>query len=475
VNEPLFAVVGHVNRGKSSIVSTLAADESVAIDAQPGTTRRNHSYPLRVAGELLYTLVDTPGFERARHALAWLRERETRAAERPALLRRFVAEHSASGEFPQECELLRPILAGGAILYVVDGSVPLSAASEAEIEILRWTGQPRMALINPIGPQDHGAEWRAVLGQSFSLVRTFHAQQADLAARLELLRALGELVPEWRAALERALAALLADRAASLRECAGLIADALAELVSACEEQRLGPEEPIEPRRGPLAERLLERLRRREQQLRADVRRVYLRAQLEVHQPDLERVDEDLFATDSWNRLGLSRVQLALGGGAAGALFGGGIDVALGGSSLLAGAALGGALGVVSTLWAWQQLAQVRVFGAPFGGRLLRAGPVRDPNFAWVVLDRALILHAGVAQRAHARRTPLQLAGASSAVRELPASERARLGRRFERLRRLPGPAELDELRQELARDIEAILRHAEPLYAGVTRSEEPP
>ena len=36
---PLFAIVGHPNKGKSSIVSTLAQDESVTISPIPGTTR----------------------------------------------------------------------------------------------------------------------------------------------------------------------------------------------------------------------------------------------------------------------------------------------------------------------------------------------------------------------------------------------------------------------------------------------------
>ena len=101
------------------------------------------------------TLVDTPGFEQARHALAWLREREGSAAERPDVVRDFVGEFQSSGRYPEECELLRPVLEGAGILYVVDGARPYSPEYEAEMEILRWTGQPRMALINRIGERDH--------------------------------------------------------------------------------------------------------------------------------------------------------------------------------------------------------------------------------------------------------------------------------------------------------------------------------
>ena len=70
---PAFAVVGHPNKGKSSIVSTLASDDSVSISPEPGTTTQCRRFPMTVDGEELYALVDTPGFQRARRALDWMR------------------------------------------------------------------------------------------------------------------------------------------------------------------------------------------------------------------------------------------------------------------------------------------------------------------------------------------------------------------------------------------------------------------
>lgn len=58
---PVFAVVGHPNKGKSSIVATLSQNDAIAIALEPGTTRARQDYPLSVDGEKLYTLVDTPG------------------------------------------------------------------------------------------------------------------------------------------------------------------------------------------------------------------------------------------------------------------------------------------------------------------------------------------------------------------------------------------------------------------------------
>ena len=66
---PTFAVVGQPNKGKSSIVATLAEDEQIAIAPAPGTTRQAQRHVLKVDGEALYALVDTPGFPAGpRHA-----------------------------------------------------------------------------------------------------------------------------------------------------------------------------------------------------------------------------------------------------------------------------------------------------------------------------------------------------------------------------------------------------------------------
>ncbi|PZN31590.1 MAG: hypothetical protein DIU71_09565, partial [Proteobacteria bacterium] len=91
---PTFAIVGHPNKGKSSIVATLAEDESVAISPDPGTTRKARGYRMRIDGQVLYELVDTPGFQRPRRVLAWLEEHERGADARAAVVAEFVAAHA---------------------------------------------------------------------------------------------------------------------------------------------------------------------------------------------------------------------------------------------------------------------------------------------------------------------------------------------------------------------------------------------
>ena len=91
---PTFAVVGHPNKGKSSIVATLAEDDRLAISPTPGTTRRAMPHSFSIDGQPQYVLIDTPGFQRAAEVLEWLEARATTASARPALVARFLEEHA---------------------------------------------------------------------------------------------------------------------------------------------------------------------------------------------------------------------------------------------------------------------------------------------------------------------------------------------------------------------------------------------
>ena len=144
---------------------------------------------MRLDGEVLYELIDTPGFQRARETLAWLEAHDRGAGAARSRGRASSSQaHANDPRFHDECELLKPIVEGAGILYVVDGSRPYGRQYEAEMEVLRWTGRPRMALINLISAGDHVEEWRAALAQYFSIVRVFDAVRADFGKRIELLR-----------------------------------------------------------------------------------------------------------------------------------------------------------------------------------------------------------------------------------------------------------------------------------------------
>ena len=434
---PRFAIVGHPNKGKSSIVATLAEDDAVAISPHPGTTTQSRAYPMRLDGETLYELVDTPGFQRARETLAWLEAHDRGAGERAAVVREFVAAHAADARFRDECELLKPIVDGAGILYVVDGSRPYGRQYEAEMEVLRWTGRPRMALINLISAGDHVEEWRAALGQYFSIVRVFDAVRADFGKRIDLLRSFGAIDESWAAPLIRAADALHADRERRRRRAAAEIGELLVDSLSATIAVPLKSAEADEPALTSGRGKLQERVRRRERDARSSVQEIYRHGALAIEDSTAAYLVADVFSAQSFSVFGLSAAQLALTGAASGAVAGTLIDVALGGASLLLGAGIGAAIGAAGTLAGAGRLAKVRVLGQPVGGYELRVGPITDPNFPWVLLSRALLHAKLVAERNHARRESLALdarAGAHLAD-EIHGEQRHRLEDVFRRLR----------------------------------------
>ncbi|MDQ7050990.1 MAG: GTPase domain-containing protein [Enterobacterales bacterium] len=77
-----FAVVGHPNKGKSSIVSTLAKNDNVAISRRSGTTTHSHYFKIDT-GNAGFELIDTPGFQRPQKVLQWLKQKSPQCRSTP--------------------------------------------------------------------------------------------------------------------------------------------------------------------------------------------------------------------------------------------------------------------------------------------------------------------------------------------------------------------------------------------------------
>jgi len=289
---------------------------------------------------------------------------------------------------------------------------------------------------------------------------------------------LRELADDWRPALDRAVEALDQDHERARRRSSEALADALVDMLTHVETLQLQPDEEPEPHRVGLSERFYAALREREQRLRGELRDIYAHRNLEVEEGRLEAGCDDLFDLSTWSRIGLSRSQIASGGGAAGAALGGTIDLAAGGASLLLGTALGAAAGAASSWWAFDRLAGVKVLGAHLAGPLLKIGPLASRAFPWVVLGRALAFQSIVSTHAHAARGAVR-SDAESAERRLDGlapQTRSALTRIWERLRKTPSASEINGLRGELAHRLDEYLVESERSEAGERDiAENPP
>ena len=89
-----FAVVGHPNKGKSSIVSTLSRNDAIAVSNRSGTTTVSDEYEVRIANAS-YTLIDTPGFQRPRQLLKTISSLANDASQRADAIRSFLSDPSS--------------------------------------------------------------------------------------------------------------------------------------------------------------------------------------------------------------------------------------------------------------------------------------------------------------------------------------------------------------------------------------------
>ena len=413
---PVIAIIGDVNHGKSSVVATLAEDDSVAIGAFPTTT---HCQRFRVRD--LLEFVDTPGFQNAREALLELKDAGTRSEPLP-VFREFVERHQTDRFFVHECRLFEPVLDGASLLYVVDVAQPLEPRHEAEMEILRLTAAPRIALLNQTGEPRYRLAWEARLRQNFSAVVEFNAHHADYANRLALLEALATVDPAGKPKLRAAIAILQRDRDDKLDTAARIIIDLLADLLPFRHVEALRDPLRIAAQRHEIEERFRDRLIQRETAAHRELVRAFLHRRVAMGGEGQDATfSSGLFVESTWSLLGLSGWRLLAAGAGGGALVGAKLDLMLGYTTWGLAAAVGGALGGGAALAGSRTAPNLKIrlpyFSRAIVGTELVAGPITHANFPWIVLDRALGVFLSVARRAHARQDRETLDASALAVR----------------------------------------------------------
>jgi hypothetical protein len=444
---PTFAVVGRINMGKSAVLATLLEiddDHLIRVSPTPGETTRCQVLPVEFDGTEHLRFIDTPGFARPVDALHAI---ERLAAGNPpglAELGRFVRD--LRDEFPDECQLLEPVVEGAGVIYVVDPSKPVRDASLAEIEILRWSGRPRLAVLNCKEERaEFEEEWRLRLGAAFNLVRTFNAHHARYAERRRLLTSLLEIEEHHAERISRVLDSLAGEWGQRREEAAEAILDFLESALALRVDAAASERELDAPRR---RERLERELAGRYFQQLATLDRGCLQALLRIHRHHLLEpaagddayTGLDLRGAESWRKFGLNRWQLALAGALAGGAAGLAVDVSLGGATHGAGTVLGGLGAGVAAFFKGDRLPELAVRrGVPTiaagGARKLVVGPPDSPNFPWVLLDSVLVGYRRILARAHGRRDREPLA-AGPAERggitgRLPGERRALLQKWF--------------------------------------------
>jgi len=401
-NTARFAVVGHPNKGKSSIVSTLSHDDSINISSRSGTTTESTAFHLDT-NHFGYDLIDTPGFQRPRKVLAWLKDRATSAEQRSRAVADFVKEPQCQIDFPDEVKLLKPLVEGAAILYVVDGSRPYGKEYEAEMEILRWSGQPSMALINPIENTEHVGPWENALEQYFKIVRVFNPMAAEFEKQIDLLQAFSLLKPSWSEHLSLVIADLQEQRIKQQSDSATILARLIEDLCFYRESRKVLTKNQAEVVQPLLEKKYIDWMVKREQTALKELFAIYKHFQTELSVEELS-LPPDLFDCEKWYMWGLSKKQLAAISTMVGAALGASVDLAMAGASFMTGAIGGGVLGFTSAWMGADKLASFDIQGLPMGGFEASYGPIGNKNFPYVVIGRFIYIYQQISQRNHAKR-----------------------------------------------------------------------
>lgn len=342
-----FALVGHTNAGKTSLMRTLTRRADFGeVSSQPGTTRHIEALLLK-AGPQALRFLDTPGLEDAPALLDYLQELDA-SLSREQRLQAFLGGPAAEGDFEQEAKVLRCLLEVDAALLVIDARETPLPKFESEIEALMLCAKPLMPVLNFVqSAASQEPAWRRLLAAHglHAYVR-FDAVAPFVGSEQHLYSDLGALLPERRQALQAVATHLRQEADARHLASLRLLAEMLLSLVATREElDKPSQADPqiraarIQAFRGRVAARSLQGLQ----------------ALLALHgfAPDSAEVAElpqlagrweaDLFEPEALKDAGQR-----LGRGAAiGGAIGLGLDVALAGLSLGAATSVGAAVGGV--------------------------------------------------------------------------------------------------------------------------------
>lgn len=401
-----IAVVGHANTGKTSLIRTLLRDSKFGEVADfAGTTRHVEAAELRVQGEQLLTLFDTPGLEDsvALRAL-WEQTASEEDQSVSARMADFIATLDQYSDFAQEQKVLRQAYRSDVLLYVVDAREPYLGKYRDELVLLGATGRPIVPVLNFIAADpDSKAIWRErLIDHGLHAVVEYDTVAFTMQAEQRLYEKLQSLSEENYQQFAR----VIEHNADEYRKRCHSAARAIAEQYINVAAYRITVDADSIEQSTPAIQNLVRKAEQKsvDQTLnifgfdRQDVRNEYLPVQN-------GKWELDLFDAQTYKDFGVQ----AGSGAAKGAAVGAGIDLVVGGVSLGVGAAIGAVAGVI-----WNS---VRRYGGSIKNRLTGASYicVDEQTVELFYLRQRYLLNCLMA-RGHAAQTAV-------AVDKAPAVE----------------------------------------------------
>jgi GTPase Era involved in 16S rRNA processing len=227
---PTFVITGAPNKGKSTFVKAMTNNPNVVVKSTAGTTVESKPYSYLKKDQegnkkKLLTLWDTPGFENQAEVYEivteWKRESKESATE---IISRYIETYKDDSNHKFEVEILKPLRQFACIVYVADCSNSFSEDDYLrEIQLLKFTNYPRIAILNPIDGHDHIESWREGLREYFHTIKVFNPHTTTFNEKLSTLGALSHLHDEWEKPINQVIYTLREEREHILEESARII------------------------------------------------------------------------------------------------------------------------------------------------------------------------------------------------------------------------------------------------------------
>lgn len=410
---PQFAVVGHPNEGKSSVLSTLAEDDSVRVSSIPGETTVCQEFPVKIDRKEVIRFIDTPGFQNPTKVLKQLKDLQ-KSTDDP--IGKFRENNQNNFDYKEDCELLSPLTQRSGIIYVVDGSRPVRNVDKAEMEILRITGLPRMAIINAKEEDESFLEqWKIEFRKCFNTFRVFNAHHANYAQRIQLLNSLRNIDEDWEEALQTVIQAFKDDWKHRNALCVEIITEMVKNCLAYKERKNISSSTDVDEVKESLQKHYAAGIKELESMAYQQIRGLFKHNIFNYELPSQSILQEDLFSEKTWKLLGLNRKQLIATACAGGAGVGAAIDVAAAGITFGVFSAIGGVAGIGSMVFGGKKLARAKVLGLKLGGEEIQIGPCKNVQFLYILLDRCLIYYSFISNWAHGCRDYHEPAGSDQA------------------------------------------------------------
>lgn len=399
-SKPLsVVVVGHTNAGKTSLLRTLTRDKQFGeVSPRNATTRHVEKTSVTIAGKHVLALYDTPGFEDSIAFHAYLQQFSATPVRKERLAA-FLESPEAQGRFEQQAKVIKLLLKEiDALIYVIDTTEEPFRKYECELDVLSMCGIPVLPVLNFVGTKgSHETSWERILKDKHFHVKTsFDAVAPVFGSERLLYSKLGVLLDAHSEALMK-IANALDDEAAQRKISAlSVLADLLINVAAFRITVDGNEQEPSEQTLSVIQERV----RSIEGAASDAVLTIYGFDRSDVQGFDISAIstnkEKDLFNADAImeakRRLGIAAI--------IGSTVGLGIDVALAGVTLGAGAILGGAMaGILADsakeIWAWAK--------AKYKGLIDLS--IDDATLS-VLMDRQLELIEALSSRSHAAKSP---------------------------------------------------------------------